>query len=329
VSSGAAAAASHPNIAFIKYWGNRDDHLRLAANGSISMTLGGLRTHTRVRFDPELHDDQLTLNGRTAPEEARQRVSRHLDLIRSLSGLSVGAWVESENDVPAAAGLASSASAFASLTLAASAAASLELEPRDLSRLARRGSGSAARSIFGGFVEAYTGEADIDGYAQPIAPPEHWELVDWIVLASPEAKPVGSSHGHTLAATSPLQAARVTDAPRRLDLCRQAILERDFQALAEVTELDSNLMHAVMLTSRPPLMYWQPVTVELMLAVRDWRSQGLPVCYSVDAGPNVHCLCPAQEAERVEVRLRAACPQARVIRAIPGGPARLVTRQPS
>jgi len=325
MTNGAAAAVSHPNIAFIKYWGNRQDDLRLPANGSISMTLGGLLTRTSVRFDSQLEADQLTVNGQPASEEARLRVSAHLDYIRSLSRSAEYAVVESQSDFPSAAGLASSASAFASLTLAACAAASLELDPRDISRIARRGSGSACRSVFGGFVEAYTGETDLYGYAQQLAAPDHWDLVDWIVVSSQEPKQVGSSEGHRLAAASPLQATRVADTPRRLNLCRQAILGRDFAALASVVEQDSNLMHAVMLTSQPALMYWQPETVQLMQAIRRWREQGLSVCYTVDAGPNVHCLCRGEQAEQVVHQLESLVPEARLIRSGPGGPARLVT----
>jgi diphosphomevalonate decarboxylase len=297
----------------------------LPANGSISMTLGGLLTRTSVRFDSRLEADQLTINGQLPSEEAQLRVFAHLDYIRGLSGSSEHAVIESQSAFPSAAGLASSASAFASLTLAACAAAALELDPRDHSRIARRGSGSACRSVFGGFVEAYTGEADPDGYAQQLAPPDHWDLVDWIVVTSQEPKQVGSSEGHRLAATSPLQAVRVADAPRRLDICRQAILGRDFAALASVVEQDSNLMHAVMLTSQPALMYWQPETVELMQAIRRWREQGLSVCYTVDAGPNVHCLCLGEQAEQVGRQLESLVPEARLIRSGVGGPAHLVT----
>jgi len=324
MTNGAAAAVSHPNIAFIKYWGNRQDNLRLPANGSISMTLGGLLTRTSVRFDPQLLADQLTLNGQPASEEARLRVSAHLEYIRGLSRSSGHAVVESQSDFPSAAGLASSASAFASLTLAACAAAALELDPRDHSRIARRGSGSACRSVFGGFVEAHAGESDLDGYAQQLASPDHWDLVDWIVITSQAPKSVGSSEGHRLAATSPLQAPRVADAPRRLNLCRQAILQRDFAALASVVELDSNLMHAVMLTSQPSLLYWQPETVELMRSISHWREQGLSVCYTVDAGPNVHCLCLGEQAEQVGRQLESLIPEAQLIRSGAGGPARLV-----
>ena len=132
---------------------------------------------------------------------------------------------------------------------------------------------------------------DETSYAYSIAPADYWDLVDCVAVISRVHKPTGSTEGHALADTSPLQAARLADAPRRLDLCRQAILERDFEALAQVVELDSNMMHAVMMTSSPPLVYWQPATLAIMHAVSTWRQQGLPACYTNDAGPNVHVLC--------------------------------------
>lgn len=316
-------AIASPNIAFIKYWGNRDDALRLPANGSISMNLDGLFTRTRVAFDSTLPQDQLTLHGQPQAGPTLERVSRFLERVRELAGLSWFARVESENNFPTGAGIASSASAFAALALAASRAAGLELSEAALSRLARRGSGSACRSIPGGFVEWQAGEDDESSYAFSIAPPEGWNLVDCIAILSQEHKATGSTAGHALARTSPLQAARVQDAPRRLDLCRRAILERDFDAFAAIVELDSNLMHAVMQTSAPPLLYWQPATLAVMQTVVEWRQAGLPACYTLDAGPNVHVLCPAEAASQVEAGLRLIPGVQAVLIAKPGGPARL------
>ncbi len=240
-----------------------------------------------------------------------------------LAGSPLCARVVSQNNFPTGAGIASSASAFAALALASTAALGLDLSPRELSRLARRGSGSACRSVPGGFVQWQAGEGDEDSYAYTIAPPDHWDLVDCIAVASSGHKPVTSSEGHELAQTSPIQAARVADAPRRLELCRSALLDRDFAALAEIVELDSDLMHAVMMTSRPALFYWSPVTFQIMLAVREWRSAGLPACYTIDAGPNVHVLTLSGEAGRV-ARLLGEIPGVeKVIQASPGGPATL------
>jgi len=315
---------AHPNLAFIKYWGNRDAALRIPANGSISMNLGGLFTRTTVSFQPSLPFDELIVNGQEVTGGGLQRVSAVLDVVRGLAGLDDRAEVISENNFPSSAGIASSASAFAALALAASRAAGLELSEADLSRLARRGSGSACRSVPGGFVEWQAGTGDEDSFAQAIAAPEHWDLADCIAIVSTERKKTASTEGHALAATSPLQSARVADAARRLDICRRAILERDFEALAAIVELDSDMMHAVMMTSTPPLHYWQPASMAVMLAVRRWRAEGLPACYSVDAGPNVHVICSAQAIDEIESRLRGLEGVKDVRRARVGGPARLV-----
>ena len=319
-----ASAVASPNIALIKYWGNRDHELRLPSNGSISLTLGGLETRTTVTFDETLPFDRLTVDGSQPNNSALVRVSEHLDRIRHLAGVHTPARVESRNNFPTGVGIASSASAFAALTLAGTAAADLSLNPKELSRLARLGSGSACRSIFGGYVEWYAGETHADSHAEPLAPPEHWDLIDLIAVISREHKGIGSTQGHTLADTSPLQSARVTDALRRLNICRDALLHRDFPTLASVVEQDSNLMHAVMFTSIPALIYWSPTTIEVMQAVTTWRAEGLEVCYTIDAGPNVHCLCTKQYADQVEERLGHLPGVIDLLRAHPGGPASVI-----
>ncbi len=324
MSTHTALAQAHPNIAFIKYWGNRDAALRIPTNGSISMNLAGLWTRTRVTFRPDLNADQVEVNGTLLQGAALARVVQVLDVVRHQSGLQTHALVQSVNNFPTGAGIASSAAAFAALAVAAAAAAGLTLDEQALSRLARRGSGSACRSVPGGFVEWLPGTGDHDSYAYTLAPADHWALADCIAVVSTRHKPVGSSQGHALAATSPLQAARVADAPRRLDQCRQAILQRDFDALAEVMELDTHLMHAVMQTSRPPLLYWEPGTLAVMHAVIALRRQGTPVAYTIDAGPNVHVICPAEHRHQVAAALREVPGVHDVLVALPGGPARLL-----
>lgn len=319
-----ATALAHPNIAFIKYWGNRDDELRLPANGSLSMNLAGLYTRTTVSFQPSLPFDELIINGREVTGPALGRVSFVLDLARGAAKLDHRAEIISENNFPAGAGIASSASAFAALALAAARAAGLDWSERELSRLARRGSGSACRSISGGFVEWQAGSGDDDSFAFSIAPADHWPLVDCIAIVSAAHKKTGSTEGHAIAATSPLQAARLTDAPRRLDICRAAILERDFETLASIVELDSDMMHAVMMTSSPPLHYWQSASVAVMEAVRAWRGDGVQVCYTVDAGANVHVLCPEKDAQEIASRLRETGGVKDVLTARVGGPAIIV-----
>ena len=319
-----ATAQAHPNIAFIKYWGNRDDALRVPANGSISMNLDGLYTRTTVSFQRTRPFDELILNDHELTGPALERVSGLLDLVRARAGFAFKAEVVSENNFLSGAGIASSASAFAALAMAASEAAGLQLVEAELSRLARRGSGSACRSIPGGFVEWLPGSLDEDSWAASIAPAAHWDLVDCVAIVSEAHKPTGSTQGHALAGTSPLQAARVADAPRRLETCRRAILERDFPALAAIVELDSDMMHAVMMTSTPALHYWTAASVTVMEAVRTWRREGLSVCCTVDAGANVHVICPSTQKDAAAARLHTISGVKDVLVAGVGGGAMLM-----
>jgi diphosphomevalonate decarboxylase len=317
-----ATAQSSPNIAFIKYWGNRDSGLRLPVNGSISMNLDGLFTRTTVSFGA-MEQDSLSINGHTITGKGLARVSGILDVVRQSAGMTLRAEVVSENNFPTGAGIASSASAFAALALAATKAAGLDWREAQISRLARLGSGSASRSIPGGFVEWMMGTGDEDSVAVSIAPPEHWALADCVAIVAAGHKETGSTEGHALAPTSPLQAARVQDAARRLDACRRAILERDFAAFAQIIELDSDMMHAVMMTSQPQLFYWKPATLAVMESVRLWRAAGLDVAYTIDAGPNVHVLCPQSISGEVASKLQAIAGVEKVLQASVGGAARI------
>jgi diphosphomevalonate decarboxylase len=173
-------------------------------------------------------------------------------------------------------------------------------------------------------VEWQAGTGDEDSFAFSIAEPAHWDVVDCIAIVSATHKKTGSSEGHAITDTSPLQAARVADAPRRLEICRRAILERDFNGFASVVELDSDMMHAVMMTSTPALHYWKPASLEVMNCVRQWRSEGIPVCYTVDAGPNVHVICLQKEAQRIAQKLGVIQGVSNVLVARPGGPAKIV-----
>ncbi len=319
-----ATAIAHPNIAFIKYWGNRDEVQKLPVNDSLSMNLGELFTRTTVRFDPQFRYDRLVLNGHPQSGDTSTRASRFLDQLRRLAGKPYFAHINSENNFPTGVGMASSASAFAALALAGSAALGLSLDEKDLSKLARLGSGSASRSIPGGFVEWRTDPHTGESHAFSIAPPDHWALADLIVILSDQHKPVGSEAGMAKAMTSPLQAARVDDSRRRMDLCRAAILNKDFSALAQITELDSNLMHAVMMTQSPPLFYWEPQSLAIMKAVKAWQAEGLSVTYTLDAGPNVHVICTQSDMEEIRSRLQQFPGVLKVLLALPAGPARLI-----
>lgn len=298
-----SVSVAHPNIAFIKYWGNEDNHLRLPSNGSISMNLAFLETRTEIYINSEIELDEFFLNGKQISGEPQRRIQRFLDIIRKMSGVNHRSTITSKNNFPISAGLASSASGFAALALAASNAYGLQLSEKELSILARKGSGSAARSVPAGFVEWYVGKNDADSFAHTIAPASHWKLIDCIAVIEKEPKATGSTAGHHLAKTSPIQAERVSDCPRRLEVCRKAILEKDFSKLAWIIELDSNLLHAVMMTSSPPLLYWRGASIEIMRKIPDWRREGIPAAYTLDAGSNVHVICESSFKEEVAKRL--------------------------
>ena len=289
------------------------------------MTAPRQETRTTVEFTPELTQDTLTLNGAKAPEAATTRVSQMLDRVRRLANSQQFAAVSSTNNFPIGSGIASSAAAFAALALAASTAAGLSLTEQETSALARTSSGSASRSVPGGFVEWAAGTDHLSSYAFTIAPPEHWALVDLVAVVSQEHKATGSYAGHALADTSPFQLTRVQDAPRRIDLCRTALLNKDFEAFADIVELDSNMMHAVMQTSTPMLNYWLPPTLEIMHTTQELRQKGTPACYTIDAGPNVHVLCPQAYSDQVTHILEAIPGVLQVLKALPGGPARIIS----
>jgi len=318
-----ATALAHPNIAFIKYWGNEDDIFRLPSNASLSMNLGALHTTTTVSFDDTLTGDTLTINNEPAPDTALDRVRDHLNLVRVQAGITTAARVESRNNFPMGSGIASSASAFAALSVAAAAAAGLSLDEAALSRLARRGSGSASRSVPAGYCEWATGTNETS-IATSIAPPEHWDLRDVVVVTSQEHKPVGSSDGHQLAKTATLQDARVAGADERLRACRNALLARDLAAMGPVIEEDAVMMHAVMMSSRPPLYYWNTVTMDIIQATQRWRKEGLPVYFTIDAGPNVHLICEARHVNIVETEAGKIPGVQQVLSSGPGGAARLI-----
>jgi len=317
-------ALAHPNIAFIKYWGNRDQRLRIPMNGSISMNLAALETRTAVNLREGAAADQLSINQVSQTGPALARVSAFLDILRDMSGRPLCAEVRSTSNFPASAGIASSAAAFAALAVAGARAYGLQLSESDLSRLARRGSGSACRSIPGGFTEWQPGSDDGTSYAQSIAAPEHWPLWDCIAVVESGPKPTGSTEGHALAPSSPLQNARVQDAPRRLDICRQAILDKDFEKLADIIELDSNMMHAVMMTSQPMLMYWAPATLLVMREVSKLRQSGLAAAFTLDAGPNVHVITTENDREKVQRELAGLPGVQQVIVSAVGGAAKIM-----
>lgn len=299
-SLSSATARAGSNIAFIKYWGVADKTLNIPLNDSISMTLDTMFTVTTVEFDPDLAADVVMIGGKEEQGDPLVRASRHLDLLRERAGVSTRARVISENNFPMAAGIASSASAFAALTVAANAALGLGLDTRELSRIARRASGSASRSLYGGFVQWNAGTDNESSYAEAIAPAPHWALRDVVAVVTPERKKVSSAEGHLLASASPFLEARLSQAKALVPRVRDAILARDLMELGPLIEADALAMHFVMMTSNPALFYWSPATIAIIKKCHEWREQGLQVYFTIDAGPNVHLICEDyQEAELV------------------------------
>lgn len=322
-------AIAPANIAFIKYWGMRDPTFILPYNSSISMNLDACLTTTSVLFDQAGDADVITLTlygqePQPAQGRARERVVAHLDRLRALAGVTTRARVTSHNNFPADAGIASSAAAFAALTLAGAAALGLDLNERELSRLARlSGSGSASRSIPTGYVEWHNGD-DTTSIAESLAPPDHWDLADIVAVVDTRAKKIGSAENHHLAVTSPYFGVRLAEIDQRLQDARTAIRHRDLTLLGTTMEADAVSMHVVCMTQTPPSFYWNAGTMAVIHAVRDWREAGLEAYFTIDAGPNVHVICAG--ADRAEVRARLeALPEVQFTLANgPGRGARLV-----
>jgi len=309
------------NIAFVKYWGARDLERALPHHPSISMTLEVCRSVTTVELREDLARDEVWLAGAEgrleAPGEAfAARVRRHLEAIRAWTGRKERFRVATRNTFPAAAGLASSASGFAALACAVSlchpertrgiwAGASDAPTAGELSVLARlSGSGSAARSVLGGYVE-WPAEPGDEAPAAGLAPAAHWDLRCVIALLETGEKAVSSLEGHRRAPTSPHFARRLELVPGRLATVRQAIRDRDLSSLGPVLERDAIELHAIAMTSEPPIFYWRPGTLEVLAAVRDLRRGGIEAYSTMDAGANVHVICPPEDEPRVATALAA------------------------
>ena len=302
-----ASAVARANIALAKYGGKSDVALNLPAVPSISLTLDGLVTETRVTFDPALRADRLRLDGREAGAAETARVTEMLDRVRHAARLPLRALVESENRFPTAAGLASSASGFAALAAAACAAAGLQWHDRRLSALARQSSASAARSIFGGFAELPAGRPGQAALAaRPLFGPDHWDLRLVVAVAAKGPKKVGSTRGmeHSRR-TSPFYAAWVADAPRLTRRIRAALRRRDLDVLGRAMEQSTLSFHACAMASDPAIVYFRPATLAALATVHDLRERGVAVYATMDAGPHVKALCHARDAGRVRRALAA------------------------
>jgi len=304
--NGRATARAGANFALVKYWGKADARLNVPAVGSISITLDALYTETEVELMPAQRSDELVLDGKRRDDDL-VKISACVDLLRRKAGVDTRVRVVTRNNFPTGAGLASSASGFAALVRAAEAAFGLTLSARERSVVARQGSGSAARSIFGGFVEMHAGTAadGNDSFAEPLLESKEWPLEVVIAVTAKGEKEIGSRSGMTRSATSsPYYAAWVAGQPPDLAAARGAIGARDFTALAEVAEHNCLKMHAAALAAQPPLVYWNGATVECLHAVRRLRAGGVPVFFTIDAGPQLKAVCLPGARGEVERTLR-------------------------
>lgn len=322
-----ATAVANSNTAFIKYWGKYDEKLILPMNSNISMTVDSQNTTTTVEFSKDFKDDVVFINGKEQEGKPRDKVVRHLDLIRKLADVSLKAKVMSENNFPTAVGLASSASGFAALTMAATSAAGLDIDKKQLSIISRQGSGSSCRSIYGGYVEWIKSERSEDSYAVQIANQNHMDIRDIAVVISKKKRKMGTREGMRLSMkTSPLYNARLKIVEENLRKAKEAINNKDFTTLGKTAEADCLTMHAVAMTTNPALIYWEPKTLEVMEKVYQWRDEGLECYYTIDTGANMHIFCLPENADEIVKRVKEIPGILDVFMSKPGGDAKLIKK---
>jgi len=298
-------AIANSNIALIKYWGKADDKLFLPTNSSLSITLGGLNSHTTVDFSANYKEDIVNIDAKNMEGEKKEKVVRHLNLIRNIANSNLKAKVVSKNNFPSAAGMASSASGFAALTVAACASLGMKLDKKQISIISRQGSGSSCRSIYGGYVEWIKGNKSENSFALQLADENYFDIRDIIAIVEQKEKKVSSRAGMTeTIKTCPLYSSRVNTAEENLIKIKKAIKEKNFSDIGKITEFDCLLMHATMITTIPALLYWSPETIKIIKLIQEWREEGLESYFTIDAGPNVHILSLPENAKEIEKRLK-------------------------
>ncbi len=289
-------AEAHSNIALVKYWGKGDSVLRLPVNSSAAIALDNLTTTTTVEFRDELTKDEVELVGAGFDEGEALKVSQHLDRVREMAKVNLKAKVVSKNSFPKAAGMASSASGFAALSAASASALGLNLSNKELSILARQGSGSASRSIPGGVSVWHAGVSSETSFAEPISYPKDWDLHVLLVMAEDTSvKKVGSTEGMALATTSPYFKSAVAEAEQNIARLTKAMEEGNWLAFGKVIEDECFRLHMLCMTTTPNILYWRGVTVEVFQKLLSIRNQGIEAFFTVDAGPHVHVVCKGKD----------------------------------
>lgn len=296
-----ATAQAHSNIALVKYWGKGDEKLRLPVNSSAAIALDNLTTTTTVEFREDLKEDQVELEGDGFEAGEVEKVSKHLDRVRAIANIETRAKVVSKNGFPKAAGMASSASGFAALSLAAATAAGLNLSEKELSILARQGSGSASRSIPGGVSVWHAGTSSETSYAEPISYPKDWDLHVLLVMAEDTSvKKVGSTEGMALAPTSPYFQIAVAEAEKNIERLKAAMSLGDWKSFGQVIEDECFRLHMLCMTTTPNILYWRGITVEVFQKLLKLRDSGVGAFFTVDAGPHVHVVCQGKDIVTVK-----------------------------
>lgn len=293
-----ATAFAPSNIAFIKYWGRKDEELRLPENGSISMNVSNLLTTTTVEFNTLFKQDSVTFSGKRELA-VNNRAIKHIDRIRKLAKIDTKVKIVTENNFPTSTGLSSSASGFAALTVAGAKAAGLNLSEKELSILARLGSGSACRSIPDGFVEWVDGNTSDTSYAKSLYPPDYWDIVDVVAIVSISKKDIDTTEGHKLAGTSPFFSTRLSLMKNKIKLIKKYIQEKNFTKFGELIEAEALEFHSILITSTPSLIYWFPQTIKVMKFVKTLRVEGLEVYFTINTGQDVHVICQQKNVEKV------------------------------
>lgn len=318
-------ARAHTNIALLKYWGKADTTLMLPTTTSISLTLDEFYTDTTVWFDADLVADDVMLDDAVMTGKGYDKVTRFLDLVRETAGETHYAHVHSSNHVPTAAGLASSASAFAALAGAASRAAGLTLSPAELSRLARLGSGSAARSIFGGFVQWDRGHDDLTSVAKPLVETIDWPIQLLTVIIDDRPKKIDSRGGMQHAkATSPFYDDWVNRSNALVPVMQTAIANHDIDQIGQLAEANALQMHATNATAQPAFNYLTDSSWQVINLATTLRERGISVYATMDAGPNVKLISRPADTEVITAALAEAIPGVVVRAATPGPSIKIV-----
>lgn len=294
--------------------------LNLPAVGSLSMTLDALKTETTVQADESLRKDHFILNGKPASEDQTLKVENFLDILYENPGRPK-LVIHSKNNFPTGAGLASSASGFAALTMAASGIYGKEFDRKQLSIIARQGSGSAARSLFGGFVEMKCGEGEGDDqdYAVQLYDSDYWDVRMLIAITSHQKKSIGSTAGMMRTAdTSPFYESWIKSSEKDIKNMKDALAERDFEKMGTLAEHSSFKMHGLALSADPPLLYWNATTTETIHKIWQLRETGIPAYITMDAGPQVKILCLPENSDHIQNVLESISGVKKVITAKPG-----------